>query len=632
MVKKIALLRVFVTGGAGTGKSHLIKAIQYEAMRLLSRGCRNPDDICVLALKDREKLRSELRRIKRELKTANSKTKRLEKKLDNQKKGKKDEEVIERNKQRDRKKSSGEKKEQVVSFLCRDENTRMLSGKKDTVTKNKIKLQRRVLLHSLKDIHASYNGTVLRHHRLSYRQFVRYCPFYITPTKNSDRNTCACIDHENVKLIVDKLYQRGILQTRSTSDLLAGIACDTSSKQCMYRVCVKCCYQEVEFEGPLDEEILTWQQWSRITKTEEGKTYTNFAKVTQSGKTADLLALLNKKLDSLAKHQFNWIHQVKALREKKETLKDDEICIHVDFSENYSCKLNTEIQSFHFGGSRKQATIHTCVVYTASTSYSYATISASLRHDERAILIIDEISMVDHKLLAYIHGHLRQIKQSGNYSPFGNVNVIAVGDFYQLPPVKGKPLYLDDDSVGLWTQFQIVELKTIVRQKDVVFAELLNRVRCRSKGSPMLDSDIQLLKHCETGEDSSDLHIFPTNKQVRCHDIQQLFKSCPEYVQIEAKDFVTSKTTGKLVLKEGHHTKTYNTSLDQTLVLGVGACVMLLKNLDVDDGLVNGVCGTVTHVVYPDNDDKFPKMIFVKFDDDQVGTKMRSCSAFVAAV
>ena len=211
--------------------------------------------------------------------------------------------------------------------------------------------------------------------------------------------------------------------------------------------------------------------------------------------------------------------------------------------------------------------------------------------------------MVDHKLLAYIHGHLRQIKQSGNFAV---------------------------DSVGLWTQFQIVELKTIVRQK-YVFAELLNRVRCRSEGNPMLDSDIQLLKHCETGEDSSDFHIFPTNKQVSCHNIQQLFKSCPEYVQIEAKDFVNSKTTGKLVLKEGHHTKTYNTSLDQTLVLGVGARVMLLKNLDVDDGLVNGVCGTVTHVVYPDNDDKFPKMIYVKFDD-RVGTKRRSCSAFVAAV
>ena len=215
------------------------------------------------------------------------------------------------------------------------------------------------------------------------------------------------------------------------------------------------------------------------------------------------------------------------------------------------------------------------------------------KYSNLQIVIIDEISMVDHKLLAYIHGHLRQIQQSGNYSPFGNVSVIAVGDFYQLPPVKGKPLYLGDDSVGLWTQFQIVELKSIVRQKDV-FAELLNRVRCRSNGNPMLDSDIQLLQHCETGEESSDLHIFPTNKQVSCHNIQQLFKSCPEYVQIEAKDFVNSKTTGKLVLKEGHHTKTY--------------------------------------IVYPANDDKLPKMIYVKFDDDQVGTKRRSCSAFVAAI
>lgn len=82
------------------------------------------------------------------------------------------------------------------------------------------------------------------------------------------------------------------------------------------------------------------------------------------------------------------------------------------------------------------------------------------------ILIIDEISMVNHKLLCYIHGRLRQIKQTRDFSPFGNISILAVGDFYQLPPVKGKPLYVDSATLNLWEdQFCIAELKQIMRQR-----------------------------------------------------------------------------------------------------------------------------------------------------------------------
>lgn len=59
--------------------------------------------------------------------------------------------------------------------------------------------------------------------------------------------------------------------------------------------------------------------------------------------------------------------------------------LHIDFSENYACKLNTEIQAFHFGGNRQQATLHTGVAYGTGGSMSYATVSQSLRHDERAV-------------------------------------------------------------------------------------------------------------------------------------------------------------------------------------------------------------------------------------------------------
>lgn len=93
----------------------------------------------------------------------------------------------------------------------------------------------------------------------------------------------------------------------------------------------------------------------------------------------------------------------------------------------------------------------------------------------------------------------------------------------------------------------------------------------------MLNSDIDLLKKCETGEVSSALHIFPTNKQVNEHNVQQLFKTCPEYFEIDAQDFINNNKTGKLEFKSGHHSKTHNACLDETLLLGKGAKSTLVK-------------------------------------------------------
>ncbi|XP_029976984.1 uncharacterized protein LOC115409845 isoform X4 [Salarias fasciatus] len=277
-------------------------------------------------------------------------------------------------------------------------------------------------------------------------------------------------------------------------------------------------------------------------------------------------------------------------------------------------------------------TIHNTFAIPTNVSLPYQplkeekvnTLRAALR--DLKILIIDEISMVDHKLLAYIHGRVRQIKQSGDFAPFGNVSVIAVGDFYQLPPVKGKPLYTDQAGIDLWgSTFKHVELTEIVRQKNQDFAVTLNRIRKHKKGDKLNAQDEKLLKQCQTGvgDDTEDLHIFATNSDVDAHNFKMLHKVCSDVVQIKAQDFEKNPQTGRFAQKTTSHAFNKHTHLSALLSIAPNARVMLIKNIDTCDGLVNGVLGTVS-LIKCDEKTKVPKLIYVKFDDDRIGSKLRA--------
>ena len=57
------------------------------------------------------------------------------------------------------------------------------------------------------------------------------------------------------------------------------------------------------------------------------------------------------------------------------------------------------------------------------------------------VIITDEISMVSNDLLFHVHLRLTEIFGFINDQPFAGVSVITVRDFFQLPPVGGKPVY-----------------------------------------------------------------------------------------------------------------------------------------------------------------------------------------------
>lgn len=111
------------------------------------------------------------------------------------------------------------------------------------------------------------------------------------------------------------------------------------------------------------------------------------------------------------------------------------------------------------------------------------------------ILIICKISMVSKDLFSYMHWRFQQIK--GNKKPFGGVSVLAVGDFYQLPPLgRAKPLCVYEEGVlDMWKEnFQVVNLTQIMCQKDdLVFAKLLKRIGVKPKNDVLSNEDKALL-------------------------------------------------------------------------------------------------------------------------------------------
>lgn len=207
-------------------------------------------------------------------------------------------------------------------------------------------------------------------------------------------------------------------------------------------------------------------------------------------------------------------------------------------------------------------------------------------------LVIDEVSMVRADLMDCIDEALRFCLK--NKKPFGGIQMIFIGDLYQLPPVvAGKEErelfrtyyvspYFFDAKVFEDFEMEFIELEKIYRQKDDNFIELLNKIRNNSVET----EDIKRLNsryEPDFDEDNEEFYItlITTNKAADIINSKKLAR-----LDTPLKTYIAK-------VKGDFEPKHYPTALN--LGLKEGAQVMLLNN-DSAGHWVNGSVGKIIEI------------------------------------
>jgi ATP-dependent DNA helicase PIF1 len=205
------------------------------------------------------------------------------------------------------------------------------------------------------------------------------------------------------------------------------------------------------------------------------------------------------------------------------------------------------------------------------------------------ILIIDEVSMLPGKILNFVDYVCRQVR--GDDRPMGGIQVIAVGDFLQLPPVSKTGLYDWAFASEAWRSidFKHVTLRQVHRQDDPDFVSVLNQFR---EGTVTKDGAAILKKRVAMFPPANVLRLFTHNVQVDKWNTYQLGT-------LETLEHVfAAKTSGP---KYDVEFLVKNLITPERLVLKLGARAMVTANLrdpcDSEGMLAaNGEIGTVVDV------------------------------------
>ena len=238
-------------------------------------------------------------------------------------------------------------------------------------------------------------------------------------------------------------------------------------------------------------------------------------------------------------------------------------------------------------------------------------IAAKRRWLTARVLIIDEVSMLDAGLFDKLEHLARLLRDRSD--PFGGIQIVRCGDFFQLPPVRKRTDAEEKKfmfQANCWNKVvhTTFVLDRLFRQEgDRPFAKILNEIRfgCVSPAGERIlrQSSVPFVSRPSlepvkeegpsTGDKKTDVKViatmlYPHRKDVDHENAMQLAVLEGEHHSFYARD------NGDPTLLKQLQTHCAAPAL---LHLKLGAQVVLLKNLDFGSGLVNGSRGVIVQFV-----------------------------------
>lgn len=212
------------------------------------------------------------------------------------------------------------------------------------------------------------------------------------------------------------------------------------------------------------------------------------------------------------------------------------------------------------------------------------------------ILIIDEVSMLSLKLFELLDLLGRKIKMKPDV-PFGGLQLVCSGDFYQLPPVGNTPetsAFCFESANWLTTFHKTIQLKKIFRQTDANYTKILNQVRVGKLYKSSLDCLMQQVNKPLPPTFHPTI-LLPRRKDADAINSSEMTKLTGEgktYKRVRASEtdlaaqapnnkWNKTKVQENATQSDMEYTFLVNNIMaDEEIVLKIGAQVMCIANID----------------------------------------------------